>query len=46
MIGHCGSTGTAAFYIPEKKVFITGAVNQTKNPGLIFKTMIEIIRKV
>ncbi len=46
MIGHCGSTGTAAFYIPEKKVFITGAINQTKNPGLIFKTMIEIVQKI
>jgi CubicO group peptidase (beta-lactamase class C family) len=46
MIGHCGSTGTVAFYIPEKKVFITGAVNQTKNPGLIFKTMIKIIQSI
>ncbi|MGN6530841.1 MAG: serine hydrolase domain-containing protein [Ginsengibacter sp.] len=46
MIGHCGSTGTVAFYIPEKKVFVTGAVNQTKNPGLIFKTMIQIIQSL
>lgn len=46
MIGHCGSTGTAAFYIPAKNAFIAGAVNQTKNPGLIFKTMIEIIKKL
>jgi hypothetical protein len=36
----------AAFYIPEKKIFITGAVNQTKNAGLMFRTMIEIIREM
>jgi hypothetical protein len=36
----------AAFYIPEKKIFITGGVNQTKNAGLMFRTMIEIIREM
>ena len=27
MIGHSGSTGSVAFYIPDKDFFITGTVN-------------------
>ena len=46
MIGHCGSTGTAAFFIPDKKVFITGAVNQTKNPRIIFNALIKIMNEI
>lgn len=44
LVGHCGSTGTAAFYIPGKKVFITGATNQVNQPHLLFQTLIKIIR--
>ncbi|WP_247235270.1 serine hydrolase [Telluribacter sp. SYSU D00476] len=43
MIGHCGSVGTAAFYVPDKNVFITGTINQTSNPQLLFQTMIRIL---
>ncbi len=43
MLGHCGSVGTAAFYVPEKSLFITGTINQAKNPSVLFKTMIQII---
>lgn len=46
MIGHAGSTGTVAFYVPEKKIFITGAVNQIKNPATIFKAMIKILNQL
>lgn len=43
MIGHCGSIGTAAFFIAEKDLFITGTINQAKNPGILFRTIIKII---
>ena len=46
MVGHCGSVGTAAFYVPEKNVFITGTVNQTSNPSILFQTMIRILNKL
>src|SRR5690606_27190172 len=45
LIGHCGSTGTAAFYVPEKKIYITGAINQTERPQLLFQTILKIIQK-
>ena len=46
LIGHCGSVGTAAFYIPEKEVFITGTVNQTSSPSILFQTMIKILNRL
>ena len=44
MIGHSGSTGSVAFYIPEREMFITGTINQQAAPRLIFQTMIKLIR--
>jgi D-alanyl-D-alanine carboxypeptidase len=41
-IGHCGSTGSVAFYVPGKKVFLTGTINQQAAPNLAFQTMIRI----
>lgn len=46
MVGHCGSTGTAAFYVPDKNVFITGAINQASSPSTLFQTMIKILNKL
>lgn len=46
MIGHCGSTGSVAFYVPEKKLFITGTTNQQAKPNIAFQTMIKIINKM
>jgi D-alanyl-D-alanine carboxypeptidase len=43
MIGHCGSTGAVAFYIPDRDIYITGTTNQQANPGAAFQTMIQII---
>lgn len=45
-IGHCGSVGSVAFYIPDKEVYITGTVNQTSNPNIAFQTMIKIVNKL
>jgi D-alanyl-D-alanine carboxypeptidase len=43
MIGHCGSTGTVAYYVPDVDIYITGTTNQQANPGAAFQTMIKII---
>lgn len=45
-IGHCGSVGSVAFYVPDKDVYITGTVNQTSNPNIVFQTMIKIVNKL
>jgi len=46
MIGHSGSTGSVAFYIPVKKIYITGTTNQQAKPAAAFQTMIKIINKL
>lgn len=43
MIGHCGSTGAVAFYIPNADIYITGTTNQQANPSAAFQTMIKIV---
>ncbi len=45
MIGHCGSTGAVAFYIPDMDIYITGTINQQAKPNISFQTMIKIINK-
>ncbi len=46
MIGHSGSTGSVAFYVPDRGPYITGTVNQQARPNLAFHTMIKIIHKL
>lgn len=46
MIGHAGSTGSVAFYVPEKGVYITGTTNQQAQPNIAFQTMIKILMRV
>lgn len=46
IIGHCGSVGSVAFYVPGKQLYITGTVNQTSNPNIIFQTLIKIVNKL
>lgn len=43
MIGHCGSTGAVAFYIPDMDLYITGTTNQQDSPSTAFQTMIRIV---
>jgi D-alanyl-D-alanine carboxypeptidase len=43
MIGHCGSTGSVAYYVPRMDIYITGTTNQQANPSAAFQTMIRII---
>jgi CubicO group peptidase (beta-lactamase class C family) len=44
MLGHCGSTGSVAFFIPEMDLYITGTINQQSRPNLTFQTMIKILK--
>ncbi len=44
-VGHCGSVGSVAFYIPDKELYITGTVNQAANPNIVFQTMVKLINK-
>ena len=46
MIGHCGSTGSVAFYVPQKDVYITGTTNQQARPNIAFQALIKIINKL
>lgn len=43
MIGHSGSTGSVAFYVPDKDIYITGTVNQQARPNIAFQRMIKIV---
>ena len=46
MVGHCGSTGTVAFFVPDMDLYITGSINQQARPNIAFQTMIKIINKL
>jgi len=46
MIGHGGSTGSVAFYVPERNLYITGTVNQQAAPRLAYQAMMKIINDV
>lgn len=46
MIGHAGSTGSMAFYVPEMDVYITGTTNQQAQPNIAFQTMIKILARI
>jgi CubicO group peptidase (beta-lactamase class C family) len=43
MIGHSGSVGSVAFYVPEMEVYIVGTTNQQAHPNIAFQTMIRIL---
>ncbi len=46
MIGHCGSTGAVAFYVPDENIYVTGTTNQQASPNVAFRTIIKIIYSV
>jgi len=46
MLGHSGSTGSVAFYVPEMDLYITGSINQQASPNIAFQTMIKITNKL
>ncbi len=46
MIGHSGSIGSVAFFIPDIDLYITGTVNQQARPNVAFQTMIKIVNSL
>ena len=46
MIGHSGSVGSVAFYVPDIGVHITGTVNQQARPNVAFQAMIKIVNEL
>jgi CubicO group peptidase (beta-lactamase class C family) len=46
MIGHAGSVGSVAFYIPEKDIYFTGTVNQQAKPKVIYQVLLKVLGKI
>lgn len=46
LIGHSGSTGSFAFYYPEKDLFFTGDVNQMANPAIPVRLAMRLAMSV
>lgn len=46
LIGHSGSTGSFAFYNPERDVFLAGTVNQMDNPGRPYRLASQVMALV
>ena len=45
MIGHSGSTGSFAFYVPERDLFFTGTTNQLAKPNVAFQAIIKVLNR-
>jgi len=43
LIGHSGSTGSFAFYSPERDLFVVGSVNQSDKPSRPFRLIPRIL---
>lgn len=46
LFGHSGSSGSFAFYAPEKDLYIVGTFNQTDKPARPFNFMLKVIHAV
>jgi CubicO group peptidase (beta-lactamase class C family) len=46
LIGHSGSTGSFAFYYPDKDLFFVGDVNQMANPALPIRLVIKLAMSI
>lgn len=46
LIGHSGSSGSFAFYAPDKDLYIVGAFNQIDKPARPFNFMLKVISTV
>lgn len=45
-IGHSGSSGSFAFYSPERQLYLVGTVNQTSAPSKPFQMMVQLANRV
>lgn len=46
LIGHSGSTGSFAFYMPSRGLYFAGTINQAATPGKPFRLMLQMANKV
>lgn len=46
MVGHSGSVGTAAFYVPAEDIFVTATINQTHRPQLLYQNLVRTISRL
>lgn len=46
LIGHPGASGSFAYYVPQKDIYITGTINQLSNPALSYKLIMSILDKL
>jgi len=46
LLGHSGSTGSFAFYFPEKDLYFVGDFNQMANPGLPIRLVMKLAMKL
>jgi CubicO group peptidase (beta-lactamase class C family) len=46
MIGHIGSTGSIAFYVPQYQLYIAGTINQKASPGLAIQIAYGLLKRV
>jgi CubicO group peptidase (beta-lactamase class C family) len=46
MIGHAGSVGSVAFYVPVKDIYFTGTINQQGKPSAIYQVMLKVLNKI
>lgn len=42
LIGHSGSSGSFAFYSPERELYFVGTINQAAAPGKPFRLMLQL----
>jgi len=42
LVGHSGTTGSFAFYAPEKDLFLVGDVNQFAKPALPIRFVMKL----
>ncbi len=46
LIGHPGANGSFAYYCPKKDAYIVGSIFQADSPGLPYKPIMKILKKM
>jgi len=46
LLGHSGSSGSFAFYYPEKNLYIVGDLNQLDNPALPIRLVMRLAMSI
>ena len=46
LIGHAGASGSFAYYVAQKKVYIVGSINQINKQDLVYKLIGKILREI